>query len=285
MSYEDIFFHVITPDESVEHLIKKHKMRETLQITESLIRGTTPLKNKILRRPHVLAARVNVGKEDDPFVNEVRKLNLNELEVLSITYEKYPFWESFKASWLISFVRSRHLTCHRHPTIHTKLISQCKKSGGTFKEIFELAEMAAAEKMIKQSKRPRESSEHDGTEPKRQHVEGTPANCQGTMCIHGKLDQNELHDSRDKGEEAQVTQPNDYVGQSFLVNIEDARFALASSQNVWEIWLTNPEQRYNSFFGKKASFITLWLKEEIGDILGYRSRRITTAKDADASSE
>lgn len=65
---------------------------------------------------------------------------------------------------------------------------------------------------------------------------------------------------------------NNYKGGVFIVRKEDARYALSRDQDIWEIWLTNPEQGYNTYDGKKRSFLTLWVSEAMGEELGKRSK-------------
>ncbi|KGQ02605.1 hypothetical protein BBAD15_g12189 [Beauveria bassiana D1-5] len=72
---------------------------------------------------------------------------------------------------------------------------------------------------------------------------------------------------------------NTYQGGVFIVHKEDVRYALSLDQHVWEIWLTNPEQRYNTYDGMKRSFLTLWVSEEMGEELGRRGKLMVANKD------
>lgn len=74
---------------------------------------------------------------------------------------------------------------------------------------------------------------------------------------------------------------NIYEGGVFIVHKEDVRYALSLDQHVWEIWLTNPEQRYNTYDGKRRSFLTLWVSEEMGEELGRRGKLMVANKDSD----
>lgn len=74
---------------------------------------------------------------------------------------------------------------------------------------------------------------------------------------------------------------NTYQGGVFIVHKEDVRYALSLDQHVWEIWLTNPEQRYNTYDGMKRSFLTLWVSEGMGEELGRRGKLMVANKDSD----
>lgn len=63
-------------------------------------------------------------------------------------------------------------------------------------------------------------------------------------------------------------------GDLFIVDIADARQALSHDDQVWEIWLTNPESRYNANHEKKRSFVTLWISEALGKELGQKSNLV-----------
>jgi hypothetical protein len=63
-----------------------------------------------------------------------------------------------------------------------------------------------------------------------------------------------------------------YDGEVFIVDVDDARDALSNIEDVWEVWLTNPEEKYNANDEKKRSFITLWISEALGRDLGKRSK-------------
>jgi hypothetical protein len=52
------------------------------------------------------------------------------------------------------------------------------------------------------------------------------------------------------------------------------RQAVSYAEQVWEIWLTNPESKYNANHVKKRSFLTLWISEALGKKLGKRSKLI-----------
>jgi hypothetical protein len=65
---------------------------------------------------------------------------------------------------------------------------------------------------------------------------------------------------------------NMYNGDAFIVHIDDARYALSFNEHVGEVWLTNPESKYNAYDEKKRSFLTLWVSEAMGQELGKRSK-------------
>ena len=48
-----------------------------------------------------------------------------------------------------------------------------------------------------------------------------------------------------------------YARDAFIVDIDDARYALSLDDHVREVWLTNPESKYNAHDEKKRSFLTL----------------------------
>jgi hypothetical protein len=50
------------------------------------------------------------------------------------------------------------------------------------------------------------------------------------------------------------------------------RQALSLVEHVWEVWLTNPKNKYNTNDEKKRSFLTLWVSEALGNELGKRSK-------------
>lgn len=66
-----------------------------------------------------------------------------------------------------------------------------------------------------------------------------------------------------------------YEGDLFIVDIVDARQALSHAEQVWEIWLTNPESKYNASDEKKRSFLTLWISETLGKELGKKSKAMS----------
>ncbi|KAF4636178.1 hypothetical protein G7Y89_g1900 [Cudoniella acicularis] len=86
------------------------------------------------------------------------------------------------------------------------------------------------------------------------------------------------------------TNTNTYDGDAFIVDIDNARYALSLDEHVREIWLTNRKNKYNandkknrSFLDKKnrlflnkkrKSFITLWISEALGEELGKRSKQM-----------
>lgn len=77
------------------------------------------------------------------------------------------------------------------------------------------------------------------------------------------------------------TTTNTYEGDCFIVGKDDARYALSLDGHVGEIWLTNPEKKYNAYDNKKRSFLTLWLSEEMGDELGRRSKPMVVTRKSD----
>lgn len=63
------------------------------------------------------------------------------------------------------------------------------------------------------------------------------------------------------------------TGEVFLVDINHTREALSHINNV-EVWLTNPEGKYNLGDKERRSFLTLWIPEALGQDLGRRSRKM-----------
>jgi hypothetical protein len=65
-------------------------------------------------------------------------------------------------------------------------------------------------------------------------------------------------------------------GDVFAVNIEDARYALASNEDIGDIYLTNSKIEQNPEIEcnikDKKSFLTAWISEEMGIQLGKRGR-------------
>jgi hypothetical protein len=55
-----------------------------------------------------------------------------------------------------------------------------------------------------------------------------------------------------------------YDGDAFIANRDDARYGLSLDEHIGEIWLSNPESKYNANDEKKRSFLTLWISETIG---------------------
>ncbi|KAL2256029.1 hypothetical protein VTK26DRAFT_2324 [Humicola hyalothermophila] len=55
-----------------------------------------------------------------------------------------------------------------------------------------------------------------------------------------------------------------YKGDAFIVSKGDAQYALSVDGHVGEIWLTTPGDDYKAYDGKKRSFLTLWVSEEMG---------------------
>ncbi|KAH8585568.1 hypothetical protein B0O99DRAFT_530505, partial [Bisporella sp. PMI_857] len=53
------------------------------------------------------------------------------------------------------------------------------------------------------------------------------------------------------------TNTNTYAGDAFIVNIDNARHNLSLDGNIGEIWLTNPESKYNANNEKERSFLPL----------------------------
>ncbi|KAK8116374.1 hypothetical protein PG984_007247 [Apiospora sp. TS-2023a] len=68
------------------------------------------------------------------------------------------------------------------------------------------------------------------------------------------------------------TKTTSYHGDVFIVDKTEARKALLSDEDVWEVWLTNPKNKYNAHDEKKRSFLTLWVSEAMGKELGSRSK-------------
>ena len=54
-----------------------------------------------------------------------------------------------------------------------------------------------------------------------------------------------------------------------MVGKDDAQYAVS---HAGEVWLTNPGEGYKAYDGKKRSFLTLWLSEEMGEELARRSK-------------
>lgn len=71
--------------------------------------------------------------------------------------------------------------------------------------------------------------------------------------------------------EEKNTEPVKY-GDVFALNIEDAQYAISSSENISEIFLTQPWKANK--LGRKPSFLTAWLSEDLGRILARRARPI-----------
>lgn len=65
-------------------------------------------------------------------------------------------------------------------------------------------------------------------------------------------------------------------GDAFAVNIDDARYALSSDEDIGDIYLTNPKIEQNPENERsvkdKKSFLTAWISEEMGIYLGKRGR-------------
>lgn len=59
------------------------------------------------------------------------------------------------------------------------------------------------------------------------------------------------------------------------------REALSHAEQVWEIWLTNPESKYNASDEKKRSFVTLWISETLGKELGQKSKPVVVNDTSD----
>lgn len=72
--------------------------------------------------------------------------------------------------------------------------------------------------------------------------------------------------------ESTTTNPTSHHGDVFIVDKTEARKALLSDEDVWEVWLTNPKNKYNAHDEKKRSFLTLWVSESMGQELGSRSK-------------
>jgi hypothetical protein len=68
-------------------------------------------------------------------------------------------------------------------------------------------------------------------------------------------------------------------GDAYFVEKVDARYALASDEDIRDVYLINPkieenpEIEYN--IKDKKSFFTAWISEEIGIEIGKRSRLIS----------
>lgn len=89
------------------------------------------------------------------------------------------------------------------------------------------------------------------------------------MCCLSLLDGKELTGKSVDGEEAAT---NSYEGNAFIVSKDDTQYAMSVVGHVGEIWLTNPGDDYKAYDGKKRSFLTLWLSEEMGEELTRRSK-------------
>lgn len=63
-----------------------------------------------------------------------------------------------------------------------------------------------------------------------------------------------------------------YEGNAFIVSIDDTQYAMSVVGHVGEIWLTTPGGDYKAYDGKKRSFLTLWLSEEMGEELARRGK-------------
>jgi hypothetical protein len=50
---------------------------------------------------------------------------------------------------------------------------------------------------------------------------------------------------------------NKWDGDAFIVNIDDAQYALSLNEHVKEVWLTNLKSKYNANDKKKRLFLTL----------------------------
>jgi hypothetical protein len=48
-----------------------------------------------------------------------------------------------------------------------------------------------------------------------------------------------------------------YNEDAFIIDIDNARYTLFLNEYVGEIWLTNPESKYNANDKKKRLFLTL----------------------------
>ena len=73
----------------------------------------------------------------------------------------------------------------------------------------------------------------------------------------------------------------EYKGDAFIVTKDDARYALSLDEHVGEIWMTNPESRYNAYDAKKRSFLTLWVSETMGKELGRRGKPMVVYSTSD----
>jgi hypothetical protein len=65
-----------------------------------------------------------------------------------------------------------------------------------------------------------------------------------------------------------------YDGDTFIIDIDDAQYALSLNKYIGEIWLTNLESKYNAKDRKKRLFLMLWILEAMGIELGKRSKLI-----------
>ncbi|KAG9228939.1 hypothetical protein BJ875DRAFT_216585 [Amylocarpus encephaloides] len=94
-------------------------------------------------------------------------------------------------------------------------------------------------------------------------VTETPANNQ--------IASDKAEPSQASAKEMTNTKPVKY-GDVYALNIEDARYALSSDQNVSDIWLTNPKAPHR--IGQKSSFLTAWISEGLGEMLSKRGQQV-----------
>ncbi|PVH70483.1 hypothetical protein DL98DRAFT_540816 [Cadophora sp. DSE1049] len=87
-----------------------------------------------------------------------------------------------------------------------------------------------------------------------------------------KTNTNVGYDKTERSQASAKKRTNTYDGDAFIVDIDDARYALSLDEHVGEVWLTNPESKYNASDEKKRSFLTLWISETMGKELGKRSK-------------
>ncbi|KAL2014980.1 hypothetical protein VTK56DRAFT_6638 [Thermocarpiscus australiensis] len=77
--------------------------------------------------------------------------------------------------------------------------------------------------------------------------------------------------SQTSAKEEPRTEPAKY-GDVFALSLEDAQYALSSSKNVTEIFLTKPLTPDE--LGRKPPFLTAWLTEDFGESLSKRGQQI-----------
>ncbi|KAL2015130.1 hypothetical protein VTK56DRAFT_6218 [Thermocarpiscus australiensis] len=80
---------------------------------------------------------------------------------------------------------------------------------------------------------------------------------------------------------SQETATKLYEGNVFIVSKDDAQYAVSIVDHTGEIWLTNPGGDYKAYDGKKRSFLTLWLSEEMGEELARRSKPMDHTRTSD----
>ncbi len=61
-------------------------------------------------------------------------------------------------------------------------------------------------------------------------------------------------------------------GTVFVLSLEDAQYALSSSEKVTEIFLTTPSTADE--LGRRPAFLTAWLTEDFGESLSIRGQQL-----------